>query len=148
MKIASRDHCFCRSNGVSVFIQEESVPEDAAAGEADEEKTTTSVSGGHCGNKNDGKNYYRTNIPFANLSSIPVVKICGPVSEPETIIGSLKDSSVLICSKKEFLQLIQCRSSLYNLVEKLSLVVIDNVHEALNCEESAKDLKEILSLIR
>ncbi|CAG7831733.1 unnamed protein product [Allacma fusca] len=146
---------YYRSNGIAVFVQEDDpVPAEQEGGN---EKGELTVEGqeqeeARLSDEKAGRKYRRTNIPFQNLSSIPVVVVDSESFSPEDVYKQLVSSSVVICSKKSFLRLLKFvpedGAANSKLVRNLSLVVIDNVHQALNSTEDRRDLKEILGLIR
>lgn len=94
-------------------------------------------------------------IPLETLSSIPTIRLNdldeeSQVDEKETeLLKNLPVPCVIVCSRKRFLQLArEKRSNGEQILDKLTLVVFDDVHEALRDEKVKAQLFEILTLIR
>jgi len=128
-----------RSDGVSVFIQEEQVSK--TEGNNANEDGNDSMDDGP-----SGKSASTFSFPFVTLSCIPTVHI----NSLEDYRKKIPSSSVVLCNRQAFIRLSSPDSEYYNpaFVENLMLIVFDNVHEALKCGEIRGEFQNILRIVR
>lgn len=82
-------------------------------------------------------------LPFESLTNIPTSRFANVNIEE----NSFMTSSVLLCNGHKFVHL--CRTfGKDQFLNKINLIVIDNVHEALRDVILKKELLEILDIIR
>jgi hypothetical protein len=94
-----------------------------------------------------GKRTPGLQFPFEILSCIPAIHI---KSSTDYKKQQLSTSSVLLCNRQTFIELTSRDSENYSpsLVQNLSLIVIDNVHEALKCSKIRIELQQILEMVQ
>ncbi|CAL8072692.1 unnamed protein product [Orchesella dallaii] len=156
------------TNGFSIFIQNPS--KTSAETEVDTEadpdtekprkkgkrsgkngrKTSDAVGDSEDNTQSIGNPIPICHLPFESLTNIPTSRL--PTASLDGATANKKannftDSSVLVCAGSQFLDL--CRKySEDEFLDRVNLIVIDNVHESLRDEGIRKELVDILKIIR
>lgn len=139
-----------RSDGISVYILEE-VERDVVNGNLSNNSSNIyDNEESRVRTRQRSNSIKKTNahaFSFEVLSSIPTIRVKDPKDYKNRDPSS---SSILICTRQSFLDLISEDSSHFdkNLVEKLNMVVVSSVHEALTSMSARKNLQKILDEIR
>ncbi len=159
-----------RNDGLAVFIQNPTkTPEgeqpEAAANDSDEKinskrkrkkniERLSSVAADGSIQKPKGNPIPICHLPFESLTSIPTMRFTTTSStekedsnEQAKDNNDFTDSSVIISGGARFLELCQTAPR-DKFLDRVNLIVIDNVHESLRDNNIRKDLLEILKIIR
>lgn len=160
---------YFRNDGLAVFIQNptktpESEQPETASNDSDEKISSkrkrkknierlSSVAADGSIQKPKGNPIPICHLPFESLTSIPTERFASKSTEKEEDSNEqakdndFTDSSVIVCGGARFLEL--CRTgSRDKFLDRVNLIVIDNVHESLRDNNIRKDLLEILKIIR
>lgn len=85
-------------------------------------------------------------LPFESLTNIPTTRFADKEDDTSKVQEDMPQSPVFVCSGSKFLNM--CRSYDKNFLDRVNLIVIDNVHDALKDSVVRRELREILHIIR